>query len=234
MIGGVSGVRTTSVRNAMKFLLLFAALTLAVYLLFFTELGRLFTHSNVPQLSAELSSFGVYSVLFGVLAVLLQTFFPVVPFVVVAGANVLVFGLWRGFAINYLSAVSGALLAFLFARYLASDWAEKKLSRYPTVQKFNRKLESRGFLYILLGRFIPVIPSTAINFGAGVSKISLRHFTYGTLIGKLPAVLFESMLGHDLLHFKQYKERLFILAVLFLLLLGIGALINKKLKEDKH
>lgn len=199
------------------------------YFFLFTQTGIKLSHMNVGQLSDYLLSFGTYSVILGMAAVYVQSILPFFPFVLVAGANVLVFGLAWGFVINYVMSVAGALTAFGFARTFGHDRVERRLSKYPAVLVFNKRLEEQGFLYVMLGRMIPILPSSAISFGAGISKIRTRDFIMGTVIGKLPMILLESLIGHDLLHFRQYRGRLLLLVALFLLLTALGSMVKNKL-----
>jgi uncharacterized membrane protein YdjX (TVP38/TMEM64 family) len=199
-----------------------------VYFLFFTHSLSKLTHTHLDELAAYLRSFGAYAVIFGIFAIILQTFFPISPFFLIAGANVLVFGFTRGFIINYLAASFGAILAFLVARYLARAWVERKMARFPMMQEFNRRMETEGFFYILLGRLISVFPSSIINYGGGISKISMRDFVWATLLGKFPIILMESIIAHDLQNWHHYRGRVLLLLSLFILLIIIGNWMRKR------
>lgn len=206
-----------------------ALVGLIVYFFFFTKTGSKIIHTDVGQLSEYLRSFGAYAAVLGMLAVLFQTIIPFVPFVLVAGANVLVFGLGWGFTINYFMSVFGALIAFLFARYYAHEAIARRLERYPLMHVFNKKLEKHGLFYVLSGRLIPVIPSAAINFGSGLTKIRIRDFLVATVLGKIPIILLESFIGHDLVHFHENRGRLLLLLLIFAVLLAAGSIIKMKL-----
>lgn len=217
--------------NAIKYVLMAAVVTWLVHFLFFTRMGSRLLHTNVEELSEGLRSFGVFAVFLGMAAVILQSIVPFVPFVLVAGANVLVFGLAGGFLINYVMSVVGAYLAFIIGRHFGNDWVQNKLSKFAVVQQFSRKMEQQGFFYVLIGRLIPVLPSTAVSLAAGASNVKIRHFIAATIIGKLPIVLLESFIGHDLLHFHSYRKRLFILVLIFVLLMVIGSWLKSKLTQ---
>lgn len=189
-------------------------------------------HWNVEYVSDVLNSFGFVGHLGGALLAVLQTIFPFVPFVIVAGVNVLLFGLWGGLAINYLGACLGAVIAFYAARHFGRTWVQKKLAKYKNTDKLNEQLERRGLLFIAFSRLIPVLPSFAINYGAAVMKVRARDFIVGTLIGKAPMIWLESMIGHDLLHFTRYKGRLLILLAVFVVMLGIGNRFKNKWMKD--
>ncbi|MCZ8520238.1 MULTISPECIES: TVP38/TMEM64 family protein [Paenibacillus] len=187
---------------------------------------------DIQHLSDTLNSLGLLGQACGALLILLQTLVPFVPFVVVAGANVLLFGFWLGFLVNYVFACLGAVIAFLGTRRFGRQWAQSRLSKYKAAGRFNEKLEKHGLLYIAISRVTPVLPSFGINMAAAVMNVRARDFILGTLIGKLPMILLESMIGHDLLHFTQYKGRLLILLGVFALLLAIGNHLKKKWAKD--
>lgn len=208
-------------------------IVLVIAILLYTNAGKRIAHLNVEELSDYLRSFKAYSVLLGMAAVYIQVMVPFVPFVLVAGANMLVFGPFWGVLINYGMAVLGSYSAFMFARYFGHDRVERLLSKYPTVKQFNKRMEEQGLFYVLLGRLIPVIPSTAVSLGAGITRVRARDYVIGTVIGKFPMVLLESFIGHDLIHFHQYKGRLLILCAVFVVLLVIGSFFKNKISAKQ-
>jgi uncharacterized membrane protein YdjX (TVP38/TMEM64 family) len=95
-----------------------------------------------------------------------------------------VFGVVRGALYVNIGATIGATLAFLVARYLFRDAIQKKFgSRLETM---NRELEHSGFNYLLFLRLVPVFPFFLINLAAGLTKIPLRTFFLGTVVGIIP------------------------------------------------
>lgn len=198
-----------------------------IYFFFYTKTGVKLTHSNVYSLTEHLKMLGIGGKLIGMLLVCVQTFFPFIPFVVVAGTNVAIFGLKWGFVVNYSMSCLAAAACFLFARYFGYDWVEKRIERYPVVTKFSKRMESQGFVYVLIGRLIPILPSSMVNLAAGLTRISFNQFLFGTLLGKLPIVLLESLIAHDLFHFHKYKGRLILLILIFVALIMIGNWLKK-------
>jgi uncharacterized membrane protein YdjX (TVP38/TMEM64 family) len=186
------------------------------------------------ELSEYLKSFGVYGNIIGALLVLVQTIFPFIPFIVVAGVNVIIYPSPWGFIVNYVMACLGAVISFLFARYYGHDWVESRLNRYPLAIEFNKQMEKNGFFYVLISRLIPVIPSSLINLGAGVTKVTARQFVLGTLIGKFPMIFLESQITKYLLHFRQYRFKLLLLLLIFAILMVLGNMFRKKLAGKKQ
>jgi uncharacterized membrane protein YdjX (TVP38/TMEM64 family) len=183
---------------------------------------------DVMRFAVYIQSFGASAVAVGAMAIFLQALFPIVPFIVVAGTNVIVFGFWEGFTINYSMNVLAATAAFLFARYIGRDWVQSKAQKNKLIQTFNESTKKHGFWYILLARCIVIVPGTVINYGSALSVISFRQYILATVIGNLPIIFLESLIGHDLLFFKHNKERLLWLFLFFLAVVWIGTWIKKK------
>ncbi|AMA73816.1 MULTISPECIES: TVP38/TMEM64 family protein [Aneurinibacillus] len=214
----------------MKRLLLSAFfLIVTIYLVMQTEFGHLIRTGNLEQIAAYIQSYGWVAFFISIIAIVLQTFFPIVPFVLLAGANVVAFGLWPGFAISWVGAVLAALANFLLARYVGREWADRKWGHHSFAKNLNKYAETKGFIVILFARWVPVLPSSAVNTAAGISKVCFRTFLLATTLGKGPAVLFESVVGHYLVHWEQHKGKLLFIAFgLCLFMLGISYVKRKK------
>lgn len=208
-------------------------LTLIIVLVMQTNIGDLLRMGNIDQIAQIIQPYGWIALFISIIAIIFQTFFPIVPFVLLAGANVIVFGLWYGFAISWSAAILAAILNFLLARYAARDWAERKFGHHSFVQTINKQANERGFWIVLFARFIPVLPSSAINTAAGISKVTFRSFLLATLLGKFPAVFFESVLGHYVINWEENKGKL-ILIFIGLILLTLSLYYFKKSKKKKQ
>jgi uncharacterized membrane protein YdjX (TVP38/TMEM64 family) len=98
-----------------------------------------------------------------------------------------IFGVARGMLYNTLGANLGALGAFLLARYLGRDFVARLLK--GRAANLDHKIGEHGFGTILYLRLIPLVPFNALNFAAGISRVRLRDYVLGTLIGMLPGTL---------------------------------------------
>jgi uncharacterized membrane protein YdjX (TVP38/TMEM64 family) len=95
-----------------------------------------------------------------------------------------IFGSMLGTLYAVISASIGATLAFLVTRYLLRDLV---LDRFGSrLEGMNRELEQRGFNYLLFLRLVPVFPFFLINLAAGLTRLPLRTFMLGTLLGIIP------------------------------------------------
>ena len=95
-----------------------------------------------------------------------------------------IFGSILGTVYANIAATLGATLAFLVTRYLLRDVV---IQRFGTkLEGINRELEQRGLGYLLFLRLVPVFPFFLINLAAGVTRLPLRTFVTGTMIGIIP------------------------------------------------
>jgi uncharacterized membrane protein YdjX (TVP38/TMEM64 family) len=98
-----------------------------------------------------------------------------------AGAT---FGPVMGTFYAITAATIGATLAFLVTRYLLRDAV---LTRFGSrLEGLNRELEQRGFNYLLFLRLVPLFPFFLINLAAGLTRLPLRMFFVGTMLGIIP------------------------------------------------
>lgn len=131
-----------------------------------------------------------------------------------------------GFAINILGTTVGSILLFLLSKSLLRNIALKYLLKRQYLTKYLALIEKNGFLAVLLGRIIPILPSAGINLIAGISNVSFVAFFAATLLGKLPTIVAFSLAGHQIAAGNWNTVFLIALYVLALFLIG------KKLKQN--
>jgi uncharacterized membrane protein YdjX (TVP38/TMEM64 family) len=173
--------------NPKKLLLLLIA-ALAVAGFFYFDLGRYLTLDSLKANRASLAAY--YAANPGVTVAIFMAIYIVQTALSLPGAAILslaagaVFGSILGTVYAVIAATVGATLAFLVARYLLRDLV---LDRFgPKLEGLNREMESRGFNYLLFLRLVPLFPFFLINLAAGLTRLPLRTFAIGTLIGIIP------------------------------------------------
>ncbi|MDD2851428.1 MAG: TVP38/TMEM64 family protein [Desulfuromonadaceae bacterium] len=95
-----------------------------------------------------------------------------------------IFGSIMGTVYANIAATTGATLAFLVTRYLLRDVVLNKFG--STLEGMNRELEERGFSYLLFLRLVPLFPFFLINLAVGLTRLPLRTFFFGTMLGIIP------------------------------------------------
>lgn len=94
-------------------------------------------------------------------------------------------------------------IANIFARLIDED------SEY-----FLDIIESKGFIFVLLGRLAPFIPFDAVSYGAGLTRISFWNYFVPTVIGTIPRVFFYVYLGAGLVSWAENDLNMFFLILL--------------------
>jgi uncharacterized membrane protein YdjX (TVP38/TMEM64 family) len=95
-----------------------------------------------------------------------------------------IFGAVMGTVYANIAATIGATLAFLVTRYLLRDAVLAKFGY--KLEGTNKELEERGLNYLLFLRLVPIFPFFLINLAAGLTRLPLRTFVLGTMIGIIP------------------------------------------------
>jgi uncharacterized membrane protein YdjX (TVP38/TMEM64 family) len=155
---------------------------------FYFDLGKYLTlaslKSNRDALVGFRESHQVAMVAIFIVAYIAQTALSLPGAAILSLAAGAIFGAVMGTVYVNIGATIGATLAFLVARYLFHDLIQNKFG--PRLEKINRELETRGFNYLLFLRLVPLFPFFLINLGAGLTRVPLRTFFFGTMIGIIP------------------------------------------------
>jgi uncharacterized membrane protein YdjX (TVP38/TMEM64 family) len=171
-----------------KKLILLITTALVVVLFFWFDLGRFLTLESLKaNRQALLNFYATHSLamVVGFIAVyIIQTALSLPGATILSLAAGAIFGSIMGTVYAVTAASIGATLAFLVTRYLLRDFV---LARFGSrLEGMNRELEQRGFNYLLFLRLVPVFPFFLINLAAGLTRLPLRTFILGTLIGIIP------------------------------------------------
>ncbi len=115
------------------------------------------------------------------------------PRQIVASAASASYGLWVGVAIALVAQALACVINFFWARFVAHDWAQKRLS--GRVAKLNALLAANPFSVTLMLRLFPVGNNLALNLLAGVSSVPPLPFIAASIIGYLPQTLVFALVG---------------------------------------
>jgi uncharacterized membrane protein YdjX (TVP38/TMEM64 family) len=173
--------------NRNKMILLMLGL-LAVTLFFALDLGRYLTLEALKgNRQALLDFYSAHQLLTvaGFMALyIIQTALSLPGAAILSLAAGALFGSILGTVYANIAATIGATLAFLVTRYLLRDVV---LGRFGAkLEGINRELESRGFNYLLFLRLVPLFPFFLINLAAGLTRLPLATFFFGTMLGIIP------------------------------------------------
>ena len=118
-------------------------------------------------------------------------FFPGSVATLLGGA---LFGPVLGTFYNLTAATIGSMLSFLIARYLASNWVEKKTA--GKLKQLINGVENEGWRFVALTRLVPLFPFNLLNYGLGLTKIKFTHYGLATYIFMLPGTVAYTYLGY--------------------------------------
>jgi uncharacterized membrane protein YdjX (TVP38/TMEM64 family) len=167
--------------------------------------------TNVEGMAEWIRSWGILGIMGSIVLNIIISVAGVLPSIFLSGANAIVYGLVGGFFVSLTGEVLGATVAFLLYRYgLQKSKGLKKLEKFSWIQHINGASRFRKGLAIVLLRMNPLIPSGVINLGAALTTISFADFLLATLVGKIPSMVFETFVGHDLVYLSENKSRLII------------------------
>lgn len=104
------------------------------------------------------------------------------------------FGPYLGSALDLVGGTLGAALAFLFARYIARDWAEAKAG--PRLQGIMRSVDEEDWRFVAFVRLVPVIPYNITNYLLGITRIPFPRYVLATLVFMAPSTVAYTWIGH--------------------------------------
>lgn len=178
-------------KKALLFII-FLATILTLY--FFTPVRGYFSQDGLAVLQTWIQDQGIWAPLVFGFIYIAATVFALPGSVLTIGGG-LMFGVWWGTLINWMSASTGAMISFLIARYLGREAVEKILRRQSTLRGLDDKISKNGFYPVFIMRLVPLFPFNALNFGLGLTKVSMRHYALATLLGILPGSFVYTSLG---------------------------------------
>lgn len=125
------------------------------------------------------------------------------------GAGV-VFGVARGTVLVSVAATLGATAAFLVGRYLARDWVAAKVEAHPKFKAIDEAVAKEGWKIVLLTRLSPAFPFNLLNYGFGLTRVSLRDYFFASWAGMLPGTalfVYAGSLAGDLAALGRGRSR---------------------------
>jgi uncharacterized membrane protein YdjX (TVP38/TMEM64 family) len=141
---------------------------------------------DADRVEAWLNSWGIWAPIAYVLAYAIGTILllPSTPLNLAGGA---LFGLWGGTLWSSLGAIGAALLTFSFARTIGRDWVASRLA--GQWEAIDADIRRSGLLYLFAIRLLPILPYGFVNLAAGLTAVTWRDYTIGTMIGTVLGLL---------------------------------------------
>lgn len=140
-------------------------------------------------------------------------------------AGGLAFGIRWGTIYATVGGTLGAVVGFSIARALGYDFVRAQLGE--RIAHLERRGWGVGLVFVL--NLIPVVPMTAINYGAGLSGMDMVPFTLAVVAGLTPRAFAYAFFGNSLLDIGSTE---FIVALALLLaLLVVPLYVRRRLQQ---
>jgi len=118
-------------------------------------------------------------------------FLPGLVFTLAGG---ILFGPLYGTLYNLTGATIGATLAFLTARYIASDWVARRTGK--RLRQLVSGVEEEGWRFVAFVRLVPLFPFNLLNYALGLTNIRLSHYIISSFIFMAPGGAAYTYLGY--------------------------------------
>ena len=188
---------------------LFGAIHLAIPD-FYSTIWHLSISGNMHGTIHYLRSFGAWAMVVSVFIDIVINIVGFLPSIFISTANGVLFGIYLGTFLSWIGETIGVIISFFFMRTLFRKGAEhiieksrmlSKLDHYSTIQA------------MAIARAVPYAPNGLVTALGALSHISYRDYAIGCLIGKLPSVAVEVIVGHDVVNYGDNMMRLTIVIV---------------------
>jgi len=117
----------------------------------------------------------------------------VFPVLVLIAATSAALGPWIGFFSAGVGVLLSALLLFAIGRVLGQARLQRLLGR--RAGRVQGRIIGKGVVAVAMIRMVPIAPFSIVNVVAGASKLSLRDFLLGTVLGMAPGIAVMAALG---------------------------------------
>jgi uncharacterized membrane protein YdjX (TVP38/TMEM64 family) len=156
---------------------------------------KLDANDFISEVREVLAGFGIWApIAFVAIYIVATIFIPSTSFMVIAG---ILFGFRFGLFYTIIGGFVSAMIVFLVSRKLGRGWVDRVLKHkhMKYLGKYNVRLERGGVLDLLILRALPIMPFNILNVLMGVSKITIKSYIIGTVLGLIPSNLFAVYLG---------------------------------------
>jgi uncharacterized membrane protein YdjX (TVP38/TMEM64 family) len=99
------------------------------------------------------------------------------------------------FALSMTGTMAASVVGFAFARFVARDFVAKRVPK--RFQKYEEALEKRGFVTVVVLRFIFWMPPMLHAF-FGISRVRFWTHFWGSFVGYLPTLFLVSYFGEEI------------------------------------
>jgi phospholipase D1/2 len=123
----------------------------------------------------------------------------VFPVLVLIAATAAALGPWLGFLSAFTGVLLSSLLLFMIGRVLGHERLQSLLGKRAL--RVQSRIVGKGVVAVALIRMVPIAPFSLVNVFAGASRLKLRDFLIGTILGMAPGIITMAALGAQIADF---------------------------------
>jgi uncharacterized membrane protein YdjX (TVP38/TMEM64 family) len=105
------------------------------------------------------------------------------------------YGVVWGTIVASLASAVAAIAAFLVARTIARRRVARWLASDPRFTALDAAIGEHGLTLVVLVRLSPLIPFNVLNYALGLTRVRLRDYAVGSVIGMLPVTILYVYVG---------------------------------------
>ncbi|MDB9493596.1 TVP38/TMEM64 family protein [Spirulina major CS-329] len=142
----------------------------------------------------SIQQLGAFAPIAFILIYIIATVFFLPGSILTLGAGV-VFGVIQGSIYVSIAATLGATAAFIVGRYGARQWVAQQIDTKPKFKAIDRAVAQEGWKIVGLLRLSPIFPFNLLNYGLGVTQVTLRDYFFASWIGMMPGTVMYVYIG---------------------------------------
>lgn len=185
---------------------------------FYPTIYHLSQNGNLWETIRYLRSFGIYAAVVSFFIDVIINIVGFLPSIFISTANGLIFGLFWGTIVSWMAETTGVLISFYVMRVLFRGLAKRLIERSKTLTALD---SYDSWQAVVVARAIPYMPNGLVTAICALSGMPFRHYFIGSLIGKLPSVALEVVVGHDVVHMGDHSMRLTVIVIAVSVVYGI-------------
>lgn len=139
------------------------------------------------------------------------------------------YGSFIGLFYALIGATIGASISFLLVKYVLRNLIRQHYREQ--LDRFNARLKSYGYTYLLTLQLMMIFPFFVINTLAALANVPLITFMWTTAVGALPFLLIYAFAGRKLSEVTSMSELFKPHIILLLLLLALLALLPMVIRK---
>jgi uncharacterized membrane protein YdjX (TVP38/TMEM64 family) len=198
---------------------------------FYRTIWELSVSGNMEGTIEYLRSFGVWAMLVSLIIDVVINIVGFLPSIFISTANGVLFGIYVGTFVSWMGETIGVIISFFFMRSLFRHSAEQIIRKSRMLSKLDEYSTVKA---MIIARAVPYAPNGLVTALGALSHISYRDYALGCLIGKLPSVAVEVVVGHDVINYEENMIRLTVVTLLVVVVYGGLWYWNRRRKKKEN